>query len=515
MTLVSGRPSPPLGSASSAGLGSFSAGSIELNPPLLPSIQAQFASGSTVSLQSSSVNMGGSFVTQMPKDNAGAPVKQSVLEASLVNSARGDFNVPGLPSLHSDFSSSGFVLPDRLSVTSDFHAAGSPLPPLGSAPSVGFGANSAGSIDLNPPLLPSLHAQFAAGKDISSNSGSVNLGGSFITQMPKDDTGVPGKQSVIRATLLNDVQGVFNEPGLPSFHTDFKSTDFVLPDTVKGSADFTASTGPLLPMGSPSASKLAATSTGSIDLTPPLLPSLHAQFAAGQMSTSQSSSVNLGGSFTSKLPNDNTGTPIKQSLIGATMLNSVEANLKEPGLPSFHAGFGSENSILPDSVKGAAGISGSTGPAPPPGSPSASSVGSSSVSSFELNLPLLPSLRADFISKQELGSDGFSLNLGGIFKIGSGPTQSPTPRPPQPSVDPKPVAPPEPLFPPVLPSPLTIFGKITTGLFGFHSALKSMVTNPFRSAVKRTEFVSGIDLAVATPFIKINAKFGIALIVVR
>ena len=86
---------------------------------------------------------------------------------------------------------------------------------------------------------------------------------------------------------------------------------------------------------------------------------------------------------------------------------------------------------------------------------------------------------------------------------------------------------PEPLFPPVMPNPLSTLGKIATGIIGFHAAILEAITQPFRSTKRnddnsnagntndKVKIISGSQLALATPFLKINSRVGVALIVVR
>ncbi len=82
--------------------------------PTIDSIEEETSSSSSISDENLGKSSGATEI------HLGRPEVQ----ASLVNLAIGDINVPGLPSLHSDFSSSGFIRPDTLSVSSDFRASG-------------------------------------------------------------------------------------------------------------------------------------------------------------------------------------------------------------------------------------------------------------------------------------------------------------------------------------------------------------------------------------------------------
>ena len=78
-----------------------------------------------------------------------------------------------------------------------------------------------------------------------------------------------------------------------------------------------------------------------------------------------------------------------------------------------------------------------------------------------------------------------------------------------------------------MPNPLSTLGKIATGIIGFHAAILEAITQPFRSTKRnddnsnagntndKVKIISGSQLALATPFLKINSRVGVALIVVR
>jgi hypothetical protein len=82
--------------------------------PTIDSIEEETSSSNSLSDENQSKSSGATEIHLGPPE----------VQESLMDFDKDDINVPGSPSLNSDFSSTGLVRPDTLSVSSDFHASG-------------------------------------------------------------------------------------------------------------------------------------------------------------------------------------------------------------------------------------------------------------------------------------------------------------------------------------------------------------------------------------------------------
>ena len=172
------------------------------------------------------------------------------------------------------------------------------LPPLPTLP-----PRSNGSVDMNLPFLPSLHATFSSEKASAQDAQKFNFGSTFISTVNGSvpETGGP---PFLGATFFKSVSGNVNQPGLPPLKVDFSETNIVRPENVKISAGLNTALGTSPFAGSIADGKFATLANGSLDVNLPFVPSFHGDFSSKMDGTLDTAGISLSGNVKSDLINN-------------------------------------------------------------------------------------------------------------------------------------------------------------------------------------------------------------------